>query len=129
LIKNRIHNPSADIKRGVNQADGFADVGLVKNRSGGIAVETGKKRIHYLTKGQGGLDEPSVDLRTDETKLHGLTAKADGCREKWRRHGLLADIQKSVLDAGGQAGKNHALESPIGDIHQLLAPGAWWGSR
>ena len=35
--------------------------------------------------------------------------------------GLVADVDEFVIDASGVTGKKHPLESPVGQVHELLA--------
>ena len=93
---------------------------LVKNWPGQGFSETLFKSAEDFLIIQRGLQKAAWGIGRYKSNLHGLTAYPDGKREVLRVDGLLADIDKTLLDVGRAAEKKHALKAPVREIDDFI---------
>jgi hypothetical protein len=70
--------------------------------------------------GKAGVEKVALHVRSEKSKLLGLTAQPQRYGKIFRLNSLVTDVNNSVIDAVGDAGEEHAFETPVGEKKEFL---------
>ena len=76
LVEHGVKNSVFNIIGGIDQTDGFANMGMVQYGFGQRFVKAPIKVFFDLFQGMGGFQEDTCSLRCDKFKFQGLAAQA-----------------------------------------------------
>ena len=111
-----------DIKRGIDQAEDFADMRLViRCPAGRFCFKSCLLAHEDVLEGQCRRQKSSRSLGRRKSQSHGLRPQAHGSREMRGFNSLMGDIDKLMPDLVFDAAEPCSPVSPVRKIHNLLS--------
>jgi hypothetical protein len=112
-VQHGVIHFAVHIKRGVDLTQRFSDkVPMVDGLWGGGVISL-LNDLHHFLVGKAGVEKVALRVRRKESELQGLTAQPQGHGKILRLNSLVTDVNNSVIDAVGDAGEEHAFETPV----------------
>jgi hypothetical protein len=119
-IQHGVIHFAVHVERGIDLTQGFPDKVPVINRLVDGCVISLLYDLHHFLMGKACVEKVTLHVPREESKLLGLAAQAQRDGKMLRLYSLVAHIHNTVIDAAGDAGEEHAFETPVGEKEEFL---------
>jgi hypothetical protein len=119
-VQHGVIHFAVHVKRGINLAKGFPDKVPVVDGLWEGGVISLLNDLHHFLVGKAGVEKVALRVWSEESELHGLTAQPQGHGKIRGLSSLVTDVNNSVIDAVGDAGEEHAFETPVREKQEFF---------